>query len=46
MRVRAPARVGATVGDFCLPAASAGTLCLRDLLARGPVLVWFFRGHW
>jgi len=44
--LRAGAPLGGVVADFCLPAATGGTTCLRDLLTRGPVLVWFLRGHW
>lgn len=37
---------GSRAPDFCLPSATGETACLRDFLARGPVLVWFYRGHW
>jgi peroxiredoxin len=37
---------GGTAPDFCLPTATGETACLRDFLAGGPVLVWFYRGHW
>ena len=33
-------------GDFCLPTAAGETACLRELLARGALLLWFYRGHW
>lgn len=33
-------------GDFCLPTTAGETACLRDLLSRGPLLLWFYRGHW
>ncbi|MGH9279887.1 MAG: hypothetical protein ACRD12_17540 [Acidimicrobiales bacterium] len=48
MKVRAPAgvRTGTVVVDFCLPRAGGGTACLRDFVAGGAVLVWFYRGHW
>jgi peroxiredoxin len=32
--------------DFRLPAARGGHVQLRDLLARGPVVVSFYRGGW
>ncbi len=32
--------------DFCLPTATGATACLRDFLTNGPVLLWFYRGHW
>jgi peroxiredoxin len=43
---RSPVRVGRAVPDFCLPAATGGTFCLRDFLNEGSVLLWFYRGHW
>ena len=33
-------------GDFCLPTTGGEMACLRDFLARGPLLLWFYRGHW
>lgn len=39
-------RRGVAVADFCLQAAAGEVTCLRDLLQTGPVLVWFYRGHW
>jgi peroxiredoxin len=33
-------------GDFCLPTATGESACLRDFLANGPLLLWFYRGHW
>lgn len=45
MRQR-PVGVGRAVADFCLPAATGETSCLRDFLHEGPVLLWFYRGHW
>lgn len=44
--VRAPVGVDRAATDFCLPAASGGTSCLRDFLGEGSVLLWFYRGHW
>ncbi|MGH2753158.1 MAG: hypothetical protein ACRDLB_01880 [Actinomycetota bacterium] len=38
--------VGARAPDFCLPSADGRTICLRDVIASGPVLVLFYRGHW
>jgi len=37
---------GGAAPDFCLPASTGRTVCLRDFIAHGPVLVWFYRGHW
>ena len=37
-------QVGDPAPDFCLPDTSGATVCLADLRARGPVLVFFFRG--
>jgi peroxiredoxin len=37
---------GRPAPDFCLPTARGEMACLRDLLSAGPVLLWFFRGHW
>ena len=33
-------------GDFCLPTTAGERACLRDFLAKGPLLLWFYRGHW
>lgn len=38
-------RSGAVAPDFCLPASTGETVCLRDFLGAGPVVVWFHRGH-
>ncbi len=38
--------VGAAAPDFRLPAASGEQIALSEVLARGPVLLLFYRGHW
>lgn len=37
---------GSAAPDFCLPDAARASRCLHDFLADGPVLLWFYRGHW
>jgi hypothetical protein len=39
-------RVGAPAPDFTLPDATGGQIRLEDLLARGPVVLSFYRGRW
>ena len=38
--------VGDRAPDFALPAASGGTVRLSEQLARGPVVLTFYRGAW
>jgi hypothetical protein len=40
------ARVGQTAPDFTLPDASGRPIHLADLVARGPVVLSFYRGRW
>jgi hypothetical protein len=40
------ARVGQGAPDFTLPNASGQSVRLADLLARGPVVLSFYRGRW
>ena len=40
------ARVGQPAPDFTLPDATGGQVRLRDPLARGPVVLSFYRGRW
>jgi hypothetical protein len=45
----APARVlkpGSRMPDFTLPDAGGQRLSSRELLARGPLVVTFYRGRW
>jgi hypothetical protein len=39
-------KVGEIAPDFTLPNASGEQVKLSDLLARGPVVVSFYRGTW
>lgn len=39
-------KVGARAPDFTLPDAAGRPVRLGDLLARGPVVLSFFRGRW
>jgi hypothetical protein len=39
-------KVGAQAPDFSLPDATGELVRLADLLARGPVVVTFYRGTW
>lgn len=41
-----PAEVEALAADFTLPAHDGATVALGDLLASGPAIVVFYRGHW
>lgn len=38
--------VGATAPDFALPDATGKTVRLSELLAKGPVVINFYRGEW
>jgi hypothetical protein len=40
------ARVGQKAPDFTLPNASGQPVRLADLIARGPVVLSFYRGRW
>ena len=40
------ARVGQKAPDFTLPDATNTPVRLGDLLARGPVVLSFYRGRW
>jgi hypothetical protein len=40
------ARVGEKAPDFTLPNASGQPVRLADLVARGPVVLSFYRGRW
>ena len=39
-------KVGDRAPDFTLPNAAGQPVALRSLLARGPVVVSFYRGRW
>lgn len=39
-------KVGERAPDFTLPSAAGREVTLSDLLARGPVVLSFFRGRW
>jgi AhpC/TSA family len=40
------ARMGQKAPDFTLPNASGQSIRLADLVARGPVVLSFYRGRW
>ncbi len=40
------ARVGQRAPQFALPNADGRTVSLGDLLARGPLVLSFYRGRW
>jgi len=40
------ARVGRAAPDFTLPNADGRPVDLKDLLARGPLVLSFYRGRW
>ena len=42
----APAAAQALAPDFVLPSHAGGTVSLSSLLARGPAVLVFYRGHW
>jgi hypothetical protein len=44
--MRRVARVGQTAPDFTLPNADGRPVGLKELLARGPVVLSFYRGRW
>ena len=39
-------RQGQLAPDFTLPSASGRAVGLKELLARGPVVLSFYRGRW
>ena len=39
-------KVGDTMPPFCLKNTTGTSINSADLLARGPLVVTFFRGHW
>ena len=39
-------KVGDTMPPFCLKDTKGNSVNSADLLARGPLVVTFFRGHW
>jgi hypothetical protein len=43
---RGAKQVGDRAPDFALPNASGETIALSALLARGPVVLTFYRGTW
>jgi hypothetical protein len=40
------AKVGQPAPDFTLPSAAGQEVSLKGLLARGPVVLSFYRGRW
>jgi hypothetical protein len=40
------ARIGQPAPDFTLPNTSGQTVSLKELLARGAVVLSFYRGRW
>lgn len=44
--VERAAKAGDRAPDFALPDAAGRTVALADLLAKGPVVVMFYRGGW
>ena len=40
------AKIGQTAPDFTLPDAGGQPVGLKDLVARGPVVLSFYRGRW
>jgi hypothetical protein len=40
------ARVGSPAPEFTLPSAAGQPVSLRELRARGPVVLSFYRGRW
>ncbi|MEM9277218.1 MAG: peroxiredoxin-like family protein [Pseudomonadota bacterium] len=45
-QVEAAIKMGDTAPDFTLPDQDGNTVALKDLLAKGPVVVSFYRGVW
>ncbi|MCX4241856.1 thioredoxin domain-containing protein [Paraliomyxa miuraensis] len=43
---QAPVEVEARAADFSLPAHDGSSVALADLLASGPAIIVFYRGHW
>lgn len=41
-----PATVEAKAADFSLAAHDGRTVTLGDLVAKGPTILVFYRGHW
>ena len=39
-------KVGDTAPDFSLPNVRGESVSLSDVLAKGPAVVAFYRGHW
>jgi hypothetical protein len=39
-------RVGQSAPEFTLPNGSGQPIALEDMLARGPVVLSFYRGRW
>jgi len=39
-------KVGAKAPDFVLPQAEEKPVALKEVLARGPAIVTFYRGRW
>lgn len=39
-------KVGDRAADFSLPSARGGSISLKDLRQKGPVIVTFYRGNW
>jgi len=39
-------QLGDKAPDFSLPSSLGGAVRLSDLLARGPLVLAFYRGHW
>jgi hypothetical protein len=40
------AKAGQSAPDFTLPNADGRSVSLKELLARGPVVLSFYRGRW
>ncbi len=39
-------KVGQPAPDFALPTAGGRSVALKEMLARGPVALTFYRGRW
>ena len=44
--IRTALKVGQSVPDFTLPDAFGAQVSLKSLLAKGPVVIMFYRGEW